>query len=87
MITGKQRKPDILTNQRIIECKNINWVWVKRKKTKKVIIEQFQDLKNLAQQYNESNKENIRLVISSKQPVPRHWRRWFEQEEIGLEID
>lgn len=84
---AKQRcRIDIATNERLIECKNINWknaVCRLHPKSTSSLQEQF-----LTHQYIINAIHTSRTyAVSSKKNIPKIWREWFDKYQIAYEED
>jgi hypothetical protein len=71
----KFREFDIITETKLIECKNIDWL--------KVIGDDIGDMKGkFGQQSAIAKGLNKLFEIHSKQPIPQDWKSWFIKKGI-----
>jgi hypothetical protein len=78
--TNKTREFDIITTQRIIECKNINWA-------KKTYRKQFIAQKKAVKKLNKKNGTNLMYEVCSKQSIPQAQQQWFTTNNINFSSD
>ena len=69
------REFDIITQTKLIECKNIDWL--------KVAVEDVGDMKGrFGQQASIAKGLGKLFEVHSKQPIPQAWKSWFVQKGI-----
>ncbi len=74
-IPAMKREFDVITQNKLIECKDINW----KIRTGKAMVKLKEQLAEQAKIANELNKE---FVVYSKQAISSDWQAWFAEKGI-----
>ena len=71
-----QREFDIITQNKWVECKNLNWEKIDTVRDITRYKTNFQQQKLIAQHHNKF------FELYSKQPIPTSWKEWFKTNNI-----
>lgn len=79
--TQKGKQFDIITSERWIECKDLNWAILRGAKQHR-IKRQLLHQKKIVDAHNRIENQPVRYELHSKQPMPRTWQQWVQDHEI-----